>query len=275
MPRAAGSNPNYDFVLRNANTGRYMQDVVISLPSSTTIIKQTLAAPQLVGWAYRTTRDNIAGLVDQLALMPDLRAEQIVDMLSDADWLEEYLKENKLRPDDIKDEAGGRGTKAHSLLERLAGYEDTEHAYKVALTIAEGRDIDPFDRAIATWWVETTPMVVASERILPCPQHGYCGTTDLVWYDGQEIVVSDLKTRRAGLYDYDSDQYQVDSYRTAYNLLNPANPATRGTVILAFDDGTYGEESVILEPGSFLKLKAVWDAGQTARQLDPQWGRGQ
>jgi hypothetical protein len=273
MARAAGSGTHYEFVLRNANNGRYHQDVVIALPSSTTIIKQTLAAPQLVGWAYRTTRDNIAGLVDTLSTTMRLDSSEIVDLLGDGDMLEEYLKENGLRPDDVRDERAEAGLREHRTLETLAGM-DPEHAYeRAAKWLQEGSQGS--ERAIYQWWVDTNPTVVSSELILPCVQHGYCGTTDLVWYDGQhEKVVTDLKTRRAELYDYDSDQFQVDSYRVAYNLLHPEAPAVRGSVLLAFDDGTYDEAEVTLPEGEFLKVKAVYDCIQQARAKDKKWGRG-
>jgi hypothetical protein len=272
MARAAGSGTHYEFVLRNANNGRYHQDVVIALPSSTTIIKQTLAAPQLVGWAYRTTRDNIAGLVTQL-LKQDGVHEQIFDVLTDGDWLDEVLKENQLRPDDVRDERAEAGSREHKTLETLAGM-DPEQAYEqAAKRLQEGSQGS--ERAIYQWWVDTNPTVVSAELILPCVQHGYCGTTDLVWYDGQhEKVVTDLKTRRAELYDYDSDQFQVDSYRVAYNLLHPEAPAVRGSVLLAFDDGTYDEAEVTLPEGEFLKVKAVYDCIQQARAKDKKWGRG-
>lgn len=256
MARAAGSKPNYTFVLRNENTGRYMKDVTISLPSSTTIIKQTLASPMLVGWAYRTTRDNISGLVDQLMRLPDIEPAAILDMLNDADWLEEYLKENKLRPDDVRDERGDKGTVAHKALEDLCAAGDSQaHHLAERLLASEDGSV----RAVAGWWMSTEPLVVSSEEILPCPQLGYCGTTDLVWIPEHRKRVTDLKSRRAGLYVYESDQYQVDSYLVAYNLLHPDSPAWDGSVLLAFDDGTWKEEPVRLEPGAFLTLKQVWD----------------
>lgn len=270
MARAAGNNPGYTFVLRNDNTGRYIHDVQIVLPSSTTIIKRTLAAPQLVPWAYRTTRDNIAGLVNYLVNVMNVSADDVVDCLSDADWLEEYLKENGLRPDDVRDERADEGTREHETLERLASL-DHDDSMSLAARLVDSTN--PREVAISSWWLAVEPHVVAAERVLPCPQHGFCGTADLVWYDGMVKVVTDLKTRRAGLFDYTSDQYQVDSYRTAYNLLHPDAPAERGSVLLAFDDGTYDEAEVILPPGSFLELKAVDDKIQYARMLDKDFGR--
>ena len=263
MPRAAGSKPGYTFVLRNENTGRYMKDVTIWLPSSTTIIKQTLAAPALVGWAYRTTRDNIAGLVDTLALMPDLRAEQIVDMLADADWLDEYLKENQLRPDDVRDEKAEVGSGTHGILEELCRNtrDKAEELATQYLDSAEGSV-----RAVAGWWLVNQPDVIESEKILPHHREGYCGTTDLVWRpkDTDRVRVTDLKSRRAGLYVYEGDQYQVDSYRLAWNATQEEQ-AYDGSVLLAFDDGTYKEEPVTLEEGAFLNLKVVYDQVATVR----------
>lgn len=275
MARLAGSNPNYTFVLRDENTGRYVKDVTISLPSSTTIIKRTLANPALVSWAYRFTRDVISGVVSVFADESGSIDSEVVDMLTDADWLEEFLKENRLRPNDIRDERGETGNKEHAVFERLAkaSIEDPDAAYVLAeKTLASPSS--PYEEAIASWWLAEEPDVLFSEQVLPCLEHGYCGTVDLVARRAdKQIVVTDLKTRRAGLYDYVSDQFQVDSYITAYNLRYPNTKADGGSVLLVFDDGTWDEVEVVLPPGSFLRLKAVDDIIEGVRQTDPGFGR--
>lgn len=263
MARAAGSGTHYTFVLRDENNGKYRKDVTIALPSSTTIVKQTLANPQLIGWAYRVTRDTISGMVHTLVEAMDHpdQVDDLIEVLADGDMLEEYLKENKLRPDDVRDEAAERGTREHALMERLGeiALRDPEdavtHAKKQAVTATDSA------RAIYEWWIETQPWVRSSEQVLPCLRYGYCGTTDLVWEDERGVCVTDLKTRRAGLYAYASDWYQVDSYDLAYEERTGITPARR-SVLLAYSDGTYEEVEVGFPRGEFLKVKALWDSMQ-------------
>lgn len=259
--RAAANLPNYTFVLRNENNGRYLQDVTISLPSTSTIVKRTLAAPQLVGWAYRTTRDTISGLV-QVHLegtMYDSKAGELLDMLADADMLEEYLKDNKLRPDDQRDERASEGTREHKTLEAIAAASVAQQDGEVDLVQKLLQSENGYERAIAGWWAEVIPVVVESETILPCPQHGYCGSVDLIWYNEKTKIVTDLKTRRAGLGAYDSDMFQVEGYMTAYDLMHPESPSDRGSVLIAREDGTWEEVEMDLPRGSFLDLKKIHD----------------
>jgi hypothetical protein len=269
MPRLAGSKPNYTFVLRNENTGRYVKDVTISLPSTSTIVKRTLAAPQLVGWAYRQTLDGIAGLLSELGAHPEFDTldgagyQDIYDILSDAAWADEWLAENSARPDDVRDARATQGTAEHATLERLAVLSLQHDGAELDLVAQLQESSNGFERAIGGWWDEQRPQVVASEVVLPCPQYGYCGSVDLIWYDSDMVkVTTDLKTRRAGLESYDSDEFQVDGYMVAYNLLHPESPSTRGSVLVARENGTWGEYPLRIPPGSFLQLKAVHDIVQ-------------
>lgn len=260
-PRMAANNPAYTFLLRNDLTGKVVEDVRIELPSSTTIIKQTLAAPELVGWAYRQTRDSISGLVATTLESP----AEIVDVLSDADMLEEVLKENRMRPSDVRDERAEEGRDRHDLFEKLgkAALLDDETDVRIATKMAESKD--GWERAIADWWLTTAPNVVAPEHTVPCPRHGFCGTLDLIWQDIVRLTpltITDLKTRKADGEVYTSDLYQGDSYKTAWNLLHPSDPVSRTTVLVARKDGTWIEEESRLPGGSFLKLLEVWQINQ-------------
>lgn len=270
MPRAAGSGAFYTFRLFNKSTGKYDKDVTIDLPSSTTIVKATLAAPQLVGWAYRTTRDSIAGLLEYAD------PETLELIAGDGDVLEEWLADNKMRPDDVRDERAEEGTAAHKTLETLSelSMKDEEAALLAAQKIIDKPPKDLSQVAVADWFIKTTPTVIASEKVLPNLRYGYCGTCDLVYLrEGNHVCVLDLKTRRAGLYPYTSDEFQVDSYMVAYNSNNPKTPATVGSVLIAYDDGTWREQDLRIAPGSFLTLLEVWGSIEEAKAKDPGFGR--
>lgn len=255
MPRAAGSGTHYEWVLRNKYNGQYNHDSTIELPSVTSVIKSTLAAPALVGWAYRSTRDAISGTVGVLASDPALRPEDIVDMVEDADWLEEYLKENRLRPEDVRDARGEVGTTAHLSLEKLA---EAEAPLDLAEKLQANPRSTPEQRAVASWFLEAKPTIVATEKIMYSLRHRFSGTVDLIWQDQSgKRILTDLKSRRAGLGVYTSDEAQVGGYQIMYEEMTGLKIDQR-SVLLAQDDGKYLEEPVTTSPEVFLHLLAAY-----------------
>ena len=269
--RVAGNKSYYEFVLRNANTGRYDQSVSIKLDSVTTIIKATLAAPQLVGWAYRVTRDNIAGLISVFDEWDDMPGDDdgigMMGMLSDADMLDEYLKDNRLRPDDVRDEAATRGSTEHGFLERLgaAGLETEGAAQQVAQDCLSSDKTNDFSKGIAGWWLDRNPRVVASEVVLVCLQYRFCGSVDLIWLDDDgQLVVTDLKTRGAGKGAYSSDHIQVGAYAIAYEEMY-GRMVDRTSVLVVREDGTWLEEETTIPRQTFIDLCNVYRALKGAK----------
>lgn len=264
MPRAAGSNSNYTFVLRNDNNGRYIQDVTISLPSVTTIINATVAKPALVGWAYRSTRDSVAGLIDQLlqsdyGSTPEGRQE-VLDALTDGDWLDELLKENALRPDDIKEEAGDRGTVAHAHLEDLcSAYFAENGGPEAAWSLAESAPRHPWHVGVSRWWRAASPIPIKSETVLYSLRHRFCGTVDLVWHDiDNNLVITDLKSRGPDRGIYETDHVQVCAYKIAYEEMT-GEKVDRTSVLVVREDGTYEEETTSIDPSVFLSVLDVYN----------------
>jgi hypothetical protein len=263
MARAAGSGSHYSFVLRNLSTGRYDKNVTIDLPSVTTIIGETLAKPMLVGWAYRTTRDNISGMVDVLVsnqLSEDNDA--LIDLLRDADMLEEYLKDNKLRPDDLKNIAADRGTAAHDFLERLALAAlrgDSGDADAIASRLLAQENAAPTQRAVAGWWLERQPSVVMSEALLISLDEQFAGTVDLVWNDFEDnLVITDLKSRKTGGAVYESDHIQCGAYTIAWEERD-RRLVDRTTVLVVREDGSWIEEEPTFDAtGVFLDLLSAY-----------------
>jgi hypothetical protein len=262
MARAAGNDSHYTFVLKNVVTGKYDNSCVIRLPSVTTIIGEVLAKPMLVGWAYRFTRDAIAGTVNilhnEMGVDPDL----ILDTLSDGDNLEEYLKENQLRPDDFKSEAADRGTVAHDLLERIAGAyleADEVAAERIAQRVLADPKSPGWNRAVAGWWLDRSPSVVESETKLLSLQHGFIGTVDLIWEDWDgNLTVTDLKSRKEGAVPYESDHIQCGAYVEAYEETT-GRVVDRTTVLVVRADGSWVEETSDLDNrGIFLDLLSAY-----------------
>lgn len=237
MGRIAGDSPNYTFVLRNDQTGRYIKDCVIELPSVTTVIRRVLAKPALLKWNHTQTRDIFVSL----AMMVEdgtLSVEDFIDTFSDPDMASEYLKENGLRPEDVTDVASERGHTAHKHLERLAKLSLTDRDEQADIVAINERGGDPYIHAVSEWWLEEKPEVVAAEQVMFSTKLGYAGTVDLVWKRGGYYVIGDLKTRRAGLGPYESDFVQVGAYAALWNEKHPGQNILDGSVLLAQDDGT-------------------------------------
>lgn len=269
MPSEAGEK-NYYLV----NGKRY--------PRVTSVIKDTVAKPAVMKWMYTQTRDTISGLVNVLSggdgvNKPLVTRGLLLDMLSDADMLEEYLAENELRPQDVMEAQGVIGTERHELFETLGrlGLASPSRAWKRAEWILKNTN-DGHERAIADWWLTRMPIVTASEVRLPSHEHVYCGTCDLVWENDLGLTITDLKNRKADdpcvvahrtegaadrchvRHSYESDQIQVGAYEIAWNELNPRTPAVRRTVLIAKADGRWTEDEVTLDSSIFLDYLSAW-----------------
>lgn len=272
MGRAAGNGGHYTYVLRDLSTGKYDLSNTIDLPSVTTIIGKVLSKPAIIGWTYRETRDAISGLVQVLLSAdreahPDIEAD-ILELLSEPEMLEEYLKENRLRPEDQKHEAADRGKKAHTALEdlaKLAINEDAAASDRMAGRILEKQRSTPFDRATASWWLDRSPEVVATEARLKSLKHMFAGSADLVWRDGDgNMVMSDLKSRKEGQPAWESDHIQVGAYSLAWEE-QTGQAIDIETVLVVRADGTWDEyESKLDNRAIFLDLLSAFN-GLTRR----------
>lgn len=259
MPRIAASNPNYSFVLRNDNTGRYLSKCTIELPSVTTVIKRVLAKTALVPWTYRQTLDAFVGVIGMVE-DGSLAIEDLIDTFSDVDMAAEWMKENALRPEDFANDAAKRGRGTHDFLERLAkiGIEDDEAAEAYAKKHVDGDD--PFVHGVCQWWLDRNPSAVAAEEVVWSTRLGVAGSIDLVWIDRNLAVITDLKTRKAGSSTYDTDFVQVDGYMSLWNERHPEKQGNVGSVLYVCDDGTYSETDVPANfARSFDKVKELHD----------------
>jgi hypothetical protein len=259
MPRAAGNSTHYEYVLRDYR-GRYDRDSTIRLPSVTSVIGATIAKPELVGWAAKVTRDNISGMVAVLMEDEGCSDAEILDMLQDGDWLAEYLKENGITADDVRDAAAELGTSNHESLEHLAQcyLNDGEEAAETVARRMLRRTDKGHVAAICGWWLSEYPKVVAAEKRLVSLRLGVAGTVDLVLDSGDGLCVVDLKTRGAGKVAYKSDHVQVDGYTAMYEEMTGVSVADRA-VFVAREDGSWDWYPNPLPRGVFGKTKELYD----------------
>lgn len=270
MPSEAGDLPYYVVEI---------DGVYRKLPRVTHILKAVIAKPELVGWSYRYTRDAIAGMVSVLWEQCD-DVDEVMHMLTDADWLEEYLSENRLRPDDYAKERSVEGGDRHDFFERLGRASLEEEGSDIPLAEWGLRQDDPFIRAISSWTLQERPVTIAAETRLVSERGGYAGTVDRIavrpTFDG-EVVVTDLKTRRGNkpcsvahrtekaarecheVWPYETDHIQTAPYLLMWNELSDEVPvATRRTVLIARADGTFVEEESNIDASIWGDIMSVW-----------------
>jgi hypothetical protein len=264
MARVVGEADGYRFVLAQAN-GRYDQESYIWLPSVTRIIKRILHSEALSRWKYTVTRDNVSGLLSTLLKEYEGQdaafREMIEEVFCDYETLEEFLKQNQARPDDVaSDAAESRGRPAHDFLEALARaqQESTEGADVLAKKVYN-RD-SSWMHAIAGWWLTTQPVVEASEKVVWTlePHGGYAGTLDLVWKHGPvgPRTLTDLKTRGLDGQAYESDEAQGNAYGIALKAMGGPK-VDRRSILVAREDGTYVEHLITQPDKVFLNLLEI------------------
>jgi hypothetical protein len=261
----------YEFYLKGDN-GRYDRGTRIVLPSVTTIVSAVFAKPQLVPWSVNTTIDGIVGLVSAYAdrlrdptylstqerTFEDRRADpnavnfegdmldHLIDTLTDHELLLEALTLNGLNHESVSDTASERGTAAHALLQALCSVyrikgQDGAMRYAERMLAATK---DPYRRAVAGWWLNTEPEPLFSEHVVKSLRHRYAGRLDLITTTG----LKDLKTRRADLSAYKSDDMQMSLYKQAVleeGLLEGTvleGKELGRTVLLASEDGLPARE---------------------------------
>jgi len=256
VTKRAATDRGYKFALVD-HEGKQRLEIFV-FPSVTQVIKATLAAPQLVAWAYRQTVDSITGAVSQVLRGFEEKGGDgrydLIETLGDADILDEWLKDNKLRPVDVRDERAVEGRDAHEFLEYLV-------QSRILKTPAPVPD-DGYTEAIAAWWRETDPSSqgssIASESVVWSLSKRYAGTVDLVWTDEDgDLHLTDLKTRRAGNDAYNSDHIQVSAYAYAWEEMGRGTIA-QGSVLIVHDDGTWREEDTDIGPEAFFHLRDVF-----------------
>lgn len=246
----------YEFILRGAN-GRYDQSAKIVLPSVTTIASAVLAKPQLAPWYYSTTVDVISAGITALYNSPEgIGIAELMDTFSDHELLDEWIRESQVHPDDVADDASERGQVAHNFLHSLALMHKTASpadALRLAEKALNDGKTDPWRLAVAKAWLAERFVPIETERVVYSLRHRYAGRLDL--RDEQGVV--DLKTRRADLGIYTSDQVQLDGYKIAVEETEGISIG-RGRVLLAKDNGEYSLEEAWVPDGSFIKIVELY-----------------
>jgi len=264
MGRAAGSGSNYEFVLFNKSTNKYDKDHTIELISVTSVIGATLIKQGLTWWAYYQTVESVAALVTALKdhVWEEDEDIDLMGVLTDPGSLDELIAANRMRPDDVKEDAGDRGHAEHATLEALANAALAGDAGDGDIMAEKIRDSDRstgWAKATADWWLTKRPEVVSSETFVKSLKHGFCGTFDLLYRDADgALVLTDLKSRGAGKGIYESDHIQTGGYEIAYEEETGTFVDYR-TVLVVREDGSWIEQVADIERDAFLDLLSLYN----------------
>ena len=216
-------------------------DALLRFPRVTTILEHVLAKPALAQWAYYKTLEGVDILQDHGFLDPD-------------DDLDALLAQNRLRPNDIKEERADQGTATHAYLQAL-------------VTGATTVQVDTGHEAgVSKWWRTSGCIPVHSEKVVVSLAHLYAGRFDLLnsRLDWRGTGITDLKTRKvkerkSDKRIYGSDKAQIGAYRVAWNEMFPEARVTWGSVLVAMPDGTFDEEIVGPEWDEiFIRIREIY-----------------
>jgi len=157
---------------------------------STVVAPLDFRPDNLIAWGARTDHAGIAALAAEgLGCEDALEIREALAFLRDGESIAAALERAGLRWQDTRDQAADRGTRAHVLaLEALAGGRPVPDFEGIP------EDERGYARAVAGWWFDTSPLPVHSELVVADLDLGIAGRLDLVYLDGQETVLGDLKT---------------------------------------------------------------------------------
>lgn len=271
MTRIAGDSSDYTFRLcRVTDLGVIPTDHGFEMPSVTTFIKETLAVPPsaMAWWGYKIA---MKGMADALVEDP----AGLVDQQT-AEELQAFFKERGVSPNMKRDEAGDRGSNAHTVLELLADGESAE----AARLAQEELDLNGtrYGHAAIAFWDECVQPYLDSGDILEVrsevpvwyfgrgPEDQFCGTFDLAlrWKEGWEIL--DAKTHKpakgftldgkgAG---YDSDAAQGRAYRMAFEEMGLGKTIGQRTIVLR-ENGKFLEDDREVSEGFVKMLRSLYE----------------
>ena len=214
---------------------RYLLDGV-ELDSVSSIVG-TLDKPALMVW------------IEQQATLGAVEAErlgELVDVDPD-DWVKR-VKLLGLGASAKRDEGADRGTAIHGALHGLATDGTPPNPAEFP---AMAR---PWLQGAVGLWLALEPEVVAAERIVCNPEHGYAGRFDLLAHIDGRLTLLDWKTGKARVFD--QSHYQLRLYAMA--LAAEGVDVERACIVGIGDDGRYEIIDCAVSDDEALELLGVF-----------------
>ena len=182
-------------------------------PSVTTVL-QVVAKPALVPWAKKISLEKVRSELTDVA-------NDFPHVVLEPEWIDEMLESARKRPDQVRDEAGDIGTRAHGLIEAYLKGEMTEETH-IPDDLSQA-----FDNFL-NWQTETDLEFRGSEIVVWDEKAGYAGTLDILAENNDGYVIIDIKTG-SGIYPEMS--MQVAAYSMAWQWRNPEIPVSTAYVV--------------------------------------------
>jgi hypothetical protein len=217
----------------------------------TTLLKDGLPKPALVGWGIKSVAEYVADNLDAVYGMQPMGRNAIVQALKQAPYSQ-------------RDDAARRGTEVHALAEKLI------HGDEVEVPDALRGHVEAYARYLDEWQPE--PVLV--ERPVAHRKGWYAGTLDTVVRlpDGR-VCLDDIKTTRSGVYG--ETALQIAAYRFAEFYVSTDGTEqpmeslgiTDTRVVWVRADG-YDVINVKADEDAFLTFKYVATVARAARGLN-------
>lgn len=169
------------------------------------------------------------------------------------DWddvaaVEAELKSRKLLHIHKWGDKADLGTSIHSALELLC-----DGTVPVLASFPE--EERPYIRAICGWYADNDPVVIEQEMMVGSKVHGFAGRFDLLYRQGGQLVLGDLKTSKTV---QPTHLVQLAAYRLALAECGYGYGVDRMEVIHARPDGSYGVIESKAIGGDFLNILAAY-----------------
>lgn len=207
----------------------------IEVPSVSAILDNVTAKDALPWWGMRVGLAGVLQLIqDNIVSWPMLQNEVYAEHLSGipdksrAKWrgrgknrkpktlLEYHMLEAGLTTNQIKDDAGDRGTSVHEAVEQIGTHD-------VIPDIGQfPEEQQGYVQAVARWWINLEPEFHRQEVIVASRKHAYAGRFDLdATLKGYGRCLVDFKTSK-GVYDQHFEQLRL--YQVAEEELSVFEP---------------------------------------------------
>ena len=198
--------------------------------------------------------DSLMAWVERLTLEGVSRGFAGQQVPDDPHVLRTALDSQSLRWQQIRDEAGRRGTNVHlETLHQLA----TEGTADLGSLPEDQRG---YGQAVFSWWLANEPEVECAERVVFSDTHGFAGRLDLICVprkgeNAGKRVLADLKTSK---YVSAKMPVQVAGYDLGYVESGLGGPCDALVIVQAREDGTFREVEVTASHADFLGALFVY-----------------
>ena len=230
-------------------------------PSVTTVLR-ILDKPALVPWAWSLAVEGAAEINSRKGVIPVTPA-----------YMRQALVDNEWGWWQKRDAGGLRGSQLHKAIEDLI-----EHG-KIPSFSEYAEENQGYLRALARWWVECKPTIIATELKVGSLEHGFAGRLDLIEDDGGEHLILDIKSGgqlkepiddSLARFPYEEHHLQSQGYQIGYEETYE-EPIHGGKIINLADNGDYRVTPALGGRDQFLAVLNAYNHVAELRKEISKW----